>query len=267
MPHGHVFVAPGDLAHLSSDAVVVPTDRGFHLEPYWYETLGLGDRPSADYVARLRPAAWPADGYGPAPGEAFTAADGDVADGDDDERRRVWFIDVVPTRATGGTDGAAELADRVLRLLEAVAADDALAARTGRLLPLVALPVLGVGKGSLGGARGDVVARLVAACTAFTRRHAIDVVIVARHASDFSAFQDARQSLDDSPLPDDLESQARDLGHRARRGELALFVGAGVSMGAGLPGWRDLLAALAERAGSPDLVSDLAALSSPLDQA
>jgi hypothetical protein len=42
--------------------------------------------------------------------------------------------------------------------------------------------------------------------------------------------------------------KADGLADKARRGELALFIGAGVSYGAGLPLWGDLIRALSSRA-------------------
>src|SRR5581483_10832751 len=46
-----------------------------------------------------------------------------------------------------------------------------------------------------------------------------------------------------------LRRAADELAGRASRGELALFLGAGVSAGAGLPLWSELLRRLAEKAG------------------
>jgi hypothetical protein len=53
-------------------------------------------------------------------------------------------------------------------------------------------------------------------------------------------------------LPEHLQELARQLGERARRGQLAVFIGAGVSAAAGLPTWEQLVAELAERSGLDD---------------
>jgi hypothetical protein len=58
----------------------------------------------------------------------------------------------------------------------------------------------------------------------------------------------------------------RSLARRASRGELVLFLGAGVSMSAGLPGWRDLLDELARGVGLGDELEALRTLD-PLDRA
>jgi len=50
-------------------------------------------------------------------------------------------------------------------------------------------------------------------------------------------------------LPQHLQDLAAELGERARRGQLALFIGAGVSAAAGLPTWEQLVGELAERSG------------------
>lgn len=37
---GHVFVALGRIRTLAADAVVIPTDRDFKVEPQWHQALG-----------------------------------------------------------------------------------------------------------------------------------------------------------------------------------------------------------------------------------
>jgi hypothetical protein len=54
------------------------------------------------------------------------------------------------------------------------------------------------------------------------------------------------------PLDDDLLRGADELAERARAGELALFLGAGVSAAAGLPLWGELLSQLAADADIPE---------------
>jgi hypothetical protein len=68
--------------------------------------------------------------------------------------------------------------------------------------------------------------------------------------SDLAAAQRVRRGEEDSwGLPRHLRDLAEDLGERARRGQLAAFVGAGVSAAAGLPTWEQLLDELAECSG------------------
>ncbi|SDP11296.1 SIR2-like domain-containing protein [Klenkia soli] len=93
----------------------------------------------------------------------------------------------------------------------------------------------------------------------------MDVVFVAYNPADYSAFQSERRKAGDM-LSAEQETLARALAERAKSGELALFMGAGTSMSAGLPSWNGLLAALAARV---DLPFDAAAWDrlGPLDAA
>ena len=86
-------------------------------------------------------------------------------------------------------------------------------------------------------------------CAKAAGKYNVDVAIVAFNAADFAAFQHSRRQSS-TFINDQLDRAARDLAEKARRGELALFVGAGVSMSAGLPSWDDLLHKL--RAALPD---------------
>ncbi|MBB2924446.1 SIR2 family protein [Cellulomonas cellasea] len=257
---GHVFVIPGDLAHLDADAMVLPTDRGFTVERQWFPVLGLADGdasepPTPDPVAALRPGAWP-DGDGRA---RETGTGTPVLP--------TWFVDSVRDPTLDGKDAADALADRVGHVLRAVARSGVQPGR-GRSRVLVALPTLGVGGGDFGSLRGLVIDAQLAACRAAAEETGIDVVVVARNASDYAAFQDHRRSrLGDTAGSVDDE-RARALGRRARDGSLALFIAAGVGMGAGLPGWRQLIDLLAGDTDDPEGTrTALARLASPLDQA
>jgi hypothetical protein len=70
---------------------------------------------------------------------------------------------------------------------------------------------------------------------------------VAKNLADYSACQSLRQSDHDRPLADAYEAKAQQLADLAKAGALAIFMGAGIGMAAGLPSWDDLLGELAER--------------------
>jgi hypothetical protein len=78
-----------------------------------------------------------------------------------------------------------------------------------------------------------------------------DVALVLRSARDHGAVQHIRRGSARFDLSPDEMARARDLADRAAVNELALFIGAGVSMSAGLPSWSALLELLAGRAGIP----------------
>jgi hypothetical protein len=229
---GHVFVVNGRLEHLDADAFLVPTDPDFDLEDYWAPVWGGGDG------AELRPESW--DGC-----RCGRAADG----------RPLWFLDV---SIEAGEESGAAADDRALRwltdglreALEAVAAAD-LETGPGRARPLVALPTIGVGKGGFAQVRGEALRAILDTSYAVAAASGVDIVVVAAERSDFAAFQAVRrtgQARDG--LSDDLREHARRLAELARAGQLALFLGAGVSVPAGLPSWGELLAGLLRRTDS-----------------
>ncbi len=75
-----------------------------------------------------------------------------------------------------------------------------------------------------------------------------DIVIVCYDRSDYAALQyrPKRLELSSAALSDKQLKVADRLGERARAGRLVLFLGAGVSIPAGLPSWGELIEKLAE---------------------
>lgn len=254
---GHVFVVHGRLEHLDADALLVPTDRAFSVGRRWAPALGapddLADAGWRDVVRALRPDGWAERGWGRAADATPFAPDAPV-----------WFVDSAHTL---GRDRAGEAVAALTERLAAALADvasAALPAGGGRPRPVVAVPTLGVGRGGFDPVRGDVVDRVLVTCLDAVRDGGIDVAVVAAEASDHAAFQARRRALGgghDAHLTPRLLDDARTLAERVDEGSLALFIGAGVSMSAGLPSWGRLIARLAEDAGV-----DLGALASPLDQ-
>ncbi|PYG01953.1 SIR2-like domain-containing protein [Georgenia satyanarayanai] len=240
---GHVFVVQGRIGHLDCDAIIVPTDRSFVVEEPWHAALGV----EADAVGDLEPESWAEHGVGRGRSRGLL--------------QPAWFVDVV----RGGGATASELRavmGRLGRALEDVAAAG-LPPGAGRAKLLVALPTLGTGGGGFADVTGAVVDAQLATCQDAVAGHDVDVVIVAATASDYTAFQAARLARGLEPdIAAEVADAARALAERARRGELALFVGAGVSMAAGLPSWEALIATIAER---HDV--DLDDVPSPLDRA
>src|SRR5512135_513751 len=107
--------------------------------------------------------------------------------------------------------------------------------------------------GSAAGERGRLIKELLPRLCAATDRCGFDVVLVLDRESDSAAAQRVRRALDlPWPVSDQLYDAARRLAERVRTGELAIFLGAGVSAAAGLPVWSELLDGLARRAGCSD---------------
>jgi len=126
----------------------------------------------------------------------------------------------------------------------------------GRVRPLLALPVVGTGAGGGWHEAGEIVRELVRTLTAVVREVDVDVALVTHTGDQLAAVQQQRRLLagsgsDGDPwhlLPDHLKRVGRELAAHSIQGRLVLFLGAGVSVGAGLPTWAELLDRLAEGA-------------------
>ncbi|MFD6165162.1 SIR2 family protein [Oerskovia sp. NPDC060287] len=246
---GHLFVLNGRLEALGADAVVISTDSRFSIGDHWRPAAGLGAR---EDWAGLRPQGWQR-------GSALPASRQPRPD------RQVWFLDAI-----GATpDEVGRAAARAIERIAWAGTErlHATAHAAGRDLPLVAIPVLGTAGGGHDLERGLVIDSLLAHLTAAAGEHGVDVALVASSRSDYSALQHRRRAAGRRALPTkELDDQARDLGDRAARGDLALFFGAGVSIAAGLPSWGALLEKLVEAMGLDITPEDLKGLGS-LEQA
>lgn len=233
-PEGHLFVAHGRLEWIAHDYAIVPVGQEYRFRPYWMPVLHKKVPP--------RPERWESDGYGKAP-----------------DRENLWVVSI------GGAwpDRVDEIVGRVERSLAEIK-DEAGQPFGDRSLPLIAVPVFGIRGGGLGGRRGEVIGTLVERLSAAARRIGVDVVVSTPDAAVYAALQYARRDLLPD-LPEPFADRAQVLAELARDGKLALFLGAGVSVPAGLPSWSKLIAELTSE--SPDLdPADLEGLSA-IDQA
>src|SRR5215217_960867 len=225
---GHVFVVPGRLESLRCDDVLVSTDARGDVGESWWPVFGWSQA-----AGRKRRRS-----FGPFPvgKRVFLAEDGDRDAG---EPRR-WLADV------GGYAGkeVGWLLDGVREALTAAAEHEARPVGPKRR---IALPIMGVAGGGYDQQRGAVIHGLLEETQRVAEKYDVDVVLVAKNLSDYSACQSLRQSDHDRPLADEHEAKAQQLANLAQAGSLAVFMGAGIGMAAGLPSWDDLLRELAAR--------------------
>ncbi|WP_448627606.1 SIR2 family protein [Geodermatophilus sp. URMC 64] len=233
--HGHVFVVGADLTRLSCDDVLVPTDRGLRVAP--------GFRPLIpDELITEEGADGACVGLSWSGEERVLPVPGDAA-------RRVWLVDTVDD----GGHGLPWLLEGARTALAAVAGREVAEPVHGRARRLVGLPALGTGWGGAAGERGTLLRELLPLLREAAAEHGFDVALVLRGPSDLAAAQRVRRADGAGwDLPQHLHDLAGRLGEAARRGQLAVFVGAGVSAAAGLPTWEQLLDELATRSGLDD---------------
>ncbi|WP_156411467.1 SIR2 family protein [Nocardioides sp. Soil805] len=216
---GHLFVVHGRIESVIHDAALIPVDAAFNFNPGWRDLVGASPRV---------PPGWDR-GYG----RMKEAPD------------RVWAV------STGdGSEDYAFILDRIVGALERVDKfRDSYPLKRGEgTLPLVALPVIGIGLGGYSEDRGKVLHLLVERLTTTAKRLDLDIALVTPDPAVYAAAQYARRKV--APrLPGRLEESAVDLANSARSGHLALLLGAGVSAAAGLPGWGALIEGLERRFG------------------
>jgi hypothetical protein len=142
-----------------------------------------------------------------------------------------------------------------------VATDNLSPSRNNRAAPLLALPVVGAGRGGGASQAGQIVRVLLPLLYEFTAKHEVDVAVVMRDAAQYAAAQAVRTEQKGElawlQLDDSLRSQCDALAERANREEMVLFLGAGVSRAAGLPTWDELLQQLAGDTASDQAFREL----------
>jgi hypothetical protein len=233
---GHVFVVGADLTRLACDDVLVPTDRSLRVAPSWCPLLPdrlLTDEAADGACVGLE---WSGD-------ERVLEVPGDAP-------RRIWLVDTVDDGGPADERGLPWLLDGAREALAAVARREVAAPANGRARRLVGLPALGTGWGAAAGQRGALLQQLLPVLREAAGEHGFDVALVLRGPSDLAAAQRVRRGEDGGwDLPEYLRLLAERLGQQARRGQLAVFFGAGVSAAVGLPTWEQLVLELAARSG------------------
>ncbi|WP_426006350.1 SIR2 family NAD-dependent protein deacylase [Paenarthrobacter sp. NyZ202] len=115
---------------------------------------------------------------------------------------------------------------------------------------LLALPFFGTDGGGAGQHLGAALRAILTTSQKLSRKYEVDIVLVLRDRAAFSLAQKLRRDESGtsawSGLDAKLQEKAQWLGHQARSGHVVPFLGAGVSVSAGAPTWKELLQKLKE---------------------
>jgi len=230
---GSLFVIDGDLTKLNCDAVLIPVDVWLNATSAWESVLGV--------VGRVLDASPPA-GWGDDVRSFLYRAPNDGP--------QIWLGDIGKHNADDGwyAAGLVDFLERASALLDRT--------KVASCLPRLAVNVAGAGAGGSASDKGRLFTTMVPALTDAAQRLGVDVVLVCFGHKQYAAAQRVRKLHEShfEPRSDRerrLENAAQELAGFARRSDLVLFIGAGVSTGAGLQSWQGLLNELLDHADIP----------------
>lgn len=252
---GHLFIVDGNLTKIACDALLIPTDPVFNITAGWESAL----------ANREIPTSWKASSVLPL----------------DHVPREPWiWLGNIGLR---GDAYGFEAYEPVIREFVAKAANALKSIHDDKRIyhwpkHRLALNVVGSGYGGGSQKKGDLIRGLVGALQQLAMRWDIDIVLVTFGQKPYAAAQRARRQLvsaknlqqtwrfgpHTNPV---LIAEAHRLAEAAIDSQLVLFIGAGVSAGAGLPTWDALLSNIAIEAGIDSEILALLAKKDLRDQA
>lgn len=225
---GHLFIVRGDITQFACDGWLMPTGFDLIIEDYWLKPEPPGFKKALNDLRSRLPDSW-------AKGDKRVLS----VDFWPPNRSRPWMVNVI--------DQALNEVHQVIGpFIEAVKATGQ-PPKNNRERLLLALPVIRTGKGGGAKVKGQVIASLVHSLLEIVEQGDVDLVLVTHTAAALAAAQKARRVRPSRwrALSSELLGKARELASTGRSQGLALFLGAGVSVSAGLPSWNGLLRHLA----------------------
>jgi hypothetical protein len=264
---GHLFITQGDLTRLACDAWLLPTSKTLWVEDSWLRsapgqlknkarTLGPnhpGLRPNR-IVQVFETALSPEMGWYTGEERTFDWTDWKTDNG----QNRPWLTRMAIDDWRPISEKADWYAEGARQFVEGAAKkSNRNETRLKRERPLLAVPIVGTGEGGGSQEAGVILRRLIGELYRVLERVDADIVLVAHRNDQLAAAQHVRRDvladlrLRDGwgALPARLKEVAEKVAREARNGNLVLFLGAGVSIGAGLPDWKALLNRLASTIG------------------
>jgi hypothetical protein len=233
---GHLFIAPGDITQLSAHAIAYSASNALGRDGNLYSAFAANVPGFVAWYDRQRPKS----GRLHEVGDTFWMPL-------DISSRPHGVVAVVSTGGPQTIEDKAALAVRAAlttaeRELRAVLGD------TEHLL--IALPTFRMGKGGDRRQRLRSARAQIGAARAFLAEHdGVDVAFIAYTTPLYQIFLEARREAREDAAIIPLRYPALEQALLAR--ECVFFVGAGLSSGAGLPGWKSLVRRLGDDLGLP----------------
>lgn len=231
---GHLFINRANLLNFSCDAWALPCDADLKVNRGWSDSIRSPIRDLVDDSASID-VRWPED-WGDYGVRVIRLAAREPS---------VWLVN------TGGTEST-ERSWYFKGITEFLDAAAAVPAGDKRAVPLIALPFVGSRSGGMSANRGGYLHELVLWLREQAASRKIDIVLSLTKSDAFAAAQAVRRTSTVAWWPeidDDMAGEAAALASDARDGRLVAFLGAGVSVGAGLPLWGEMLDGLLDENG------------------
>ena len=249
---GHLFIIDGDLTKVACDAILIPTDDVFSITQHWVQFLrDAGHWGAIDNLQRDPEAGWGNSAMIPLKRQGLAP--------------QIWLGNI---GEAGDTADFSSFTGKIDEFINAALRHYRKFGHEKRIYrwdkPRLALPVIGTDRGGGSANKGDLILGIVKKLGLLV--HApesdADIVLVTFGEKPYAAAQRARRMVLDNdaekairahwqfenePTDGNLVQSARMLAENAIKSQLVLFLGAGVSAGAGLPNWTELLAMIAEK--------------------
>ena len=264
---GHLFVIDGDLTKVAVDAWYLPVNRSFGVTPLWTSTVHRVD-PSFDPKKR--------DEWGQKQPKWRKGELARFLATDNKNNCDIWLGNV---GRRGENPTIEHYIDCALQFADRAATRWRDHHPNVERLPLLGINHLGTGRGGMSGNHGGLLRELVNALSKAMNegRLLADVVLVSHGETPEAAAQKARFDRTRNWRKDpqwefeynqkELHETAEKLARLIRDNKAAIFMGAGVSRGAGLPGWTELLYSIGEKSKPATTREQLDQLADPRDMA
>lgn len=225
---GHLFIVRDDVTQIACDGWLMPASLDLEIEDYWLQPESPDFRQSLAELRQNLCDDWVRGDIRVLPAPFWP-----------DGRSKPWMVNL-PDHSLS------EMHKVVRQFIESIQ-ELAIIPTNNRDRLLLALPVISTGKGGGAKVKGQVIASLVRLLADLVMDYDVDIVLVTHTAAALAAAQKARKVRSSSwpELSEAMIAKARELAEMGRNQGLALFLGAGVSVSAGLPSWNGLLRLLA----------------------